>query len=175
MLSLSSKAVIINLSDEFHSAFLWKFPNNYTVLGTFSFGGKPIVLCQNTVDNTCFTAEFSNEKDILIKSAENGFETEEFYIESHLKSKGYFPYSLCETAKLCKVCLYIEASSDMDIQFISGNNLSEFKLYKADLCADNNIVKLKPNLKCDQEVYFTVKSATPFSLGKTELYFNKTN
>ena len=175
MLCFGNKAVIIETEKKETPTFLWEFDDNISVLGAFSFDSSPTLFCINPNDNTCFIANLGDGKDCyaIRNKSEAEIKTSDF--ESRVTTKSYFPFSLGKKAKLNEVCLQFEAYGDTDIKAISGNNVSDFRLYKADICACGGVIKLKPNLKCEEDTYLEFKSLSPFSLGRAELYFNKLN
>ena len=175
MLCFGSKAVIIETEKEDTPIFLWDFPTSISVLGAFSFDSVPTLFCINPSDHSCFTAYLGDGEDCFAKRNAGEVEIKTSNMESYLKTKSYFPFEFCQNAKLNEVCLQFEAQGNTDICIVSGNNKSEFRLHKADLSACGGVIKLKPNLKCREDAYLTVKSLSPFSLGKAELYFNKIN
>jgi len=174
MLSFAEKAIIIKYniaSLEEEGAYIWTFPEGYSIVGGKALDGKCCLVLENTEENTFFTAVLKENEDTLISN--------DLAVTHPIKSRIITPrYSmggLRDKVKIKSVYLQLHAKGKVEIRLKAGNRL--FADYIIDRAEFNrycdNLVKLIPELHGAEWLEVSVKSDKELALGEIEAHYTK--
>ncbi|MBQ6848130.1 MAG: hypothetical protein IJO62_04380 [Clostridia bacterium] len=157
-----NKAFLINTKN--NGWFYWEFPDNISFLGAWHFNGIPWLLCRNTLNDICFSANLTAINDTVLTEIESEITTLQSNVEVFIK-----------TEKLSLGCDNFFKKLDSIIIRLRGNAKlrvnDRFETEIGSAKSDFESITVRTGI-CDTElVDIELSSLAPVSLGSIDIKY----
>lgn len=150
------------------SLYIWNLPKNFSFCGGFANDTEICFLIENTEDNCFFTANLSDDKDMLI-SQNNVCE---YDIKSKFATKHFFLGGLRNKINLKSVYLNLRFKGNINLTLFSkDNHYDSFHLNSKNSMFNDDVIKLMPKINNVSYLQLKLESDKSFSLGDGAIFY----